>query len=623
MSSNYNQAKGLLPSELMPVYKNHQALPIEGSKESLKELLDDYVYPNPYECNVYSGTAPYDGAEYYIPELGLAEGVLWHIKYFPGYTATGGSIMVAYAADSTHPAMQRVGTTSAWGEWFNMANAADYTHPSYAALTGVPTSDQSPAFGGSFNITQPVTDDTGHVTKLTSRKVTIPATTMGAATADADGKTGLVPAPGAGEQAKFLRGDGEWATPTPQSLGFGVAICDTEAATMAKVATLSGYNLVANGIVVVKFTYAVPASATLNINGKGAKAIYNRNAVIEDGVILAGDLVTFVYNGNNYHITTIDRISNTTSLMNNTTRGSLGWTSVTVANSQLVTANTIAFWDGRYNDNASNLAYCIKGAFGDIVTENKATFNAVSATNVKTSVVNPSTTTVYYPTFVDTNNSSATAEAVKTNAGIRNTVLIGTTSVEGTSAINLGNGKAKGTDGNQTGHLVLYGNNTGYTRLMAAGSTSNFNVYIPAEAGTLKIDRYKDYELLSPKAYNSDYSNWIGWGLPSNTATGNKYDICVVGEDEKLLYHGVLTLGSGTVDNTIVWDEEPNDFSLLSTYAQGMSWGLLFWKGPLTVTGPSVTLETGDIATLVIPSIKSMLDAVACWAKYKIYAKKI
>lgn len=37
---------------------------------------------------------------------------------------------------------------------------------------------------------------------------------MSAATADAAGKAGLVPAPAAGKQSSFLRGDGTWATPT-------------------------------------------------------------------------------------------------------------------------------------------------------------------------------------------------------------------------------------------------------------------------------------------------------------------------------------------------------------------------------------------------------------------------
>ena len=116
MSSIFEETGGLLPSELMPVYKNHQALPISGSNESLKELLDNYAYPNPYECSVYSGTAPADGVKYYIPDLGLAEGVLWHIKYFPG-DAAGGATMIAHPASTEYGIMTRVASVSGWNDW--------------------------------------------------------------------------------------------------------------------------------------------------------------------------------------------------------------------------------------------------------------------------------------------------------------------------------------------------------------------------------------------------------------------------------------------------------------------------------------------------------------------------
>lgn len=55
------------------------------------------------------------------------------------------------------------------------ANA--YTHPSYTARTGVPTANQTPAFGGTFSVTQPVSDGTGHITAMTSRTITIPNAT--------------------------------------------------------------------------------------------------------------------------------------------------------------------------------------------------------------------------------------------------------------------------------------------------------------------------------------------------------------------------------------------------------------------------------------------------------------
>jgi hypothetical protein len=89
-------------------------------------------------------------------------------------------------------------------------------------------------------------------------------------------------------------------TYTPQSLGFGYGICETAATTAAKIATLPEYTLVKNGIVAVKFTNAVPANATLNINGKGAKPIFYRGSAIVAGVINAGDVATFIYDGTNY-----------------------------------------------------------------------------------------------------------------------------------------------------------------------------------------------------------------------------------------------------------------------------------------------------------------------------------
>lgn len=87
---------------------------------------------------------------------------------------------------------------------------------------------------------------------------------------------------------------------TPHSLGFGYGICETAASTTAKTATLTSYALFKNGIVSIKFTNAVPANATLNINSKGAKPIFYRGSAIVAGVINAGDVVTFIYDGTNY-----------------------------------------------------------------------------------------------------------------------------------------------------------------------------------------------------------------------------------------------------------------------------------------------------------------------------------
>lgn len=90
------------------------------------------------------------------------------------------------------------------------------------------------------------------------------------------------------------------------SLGQGYGTCSTAAATAAKEVTLSSYALTTGGIVAVKFTYDVPANATMNINDKGAKSIYYKGAKITAGVLKAGDIGVFIYSSY-YHLLAIDK----------------------------------------------------------------------------------------------------------------------------------------------------------------------------------------------------------------------------------------------------------------------------------------------------------------------------
>ena len=69
-----------------------------------------------------------------------------------------------------------------------------YTHPSYTARTGVPTANAAPAFGGTFSVTQPKSDTTGHITEMNTKTITIPsstATTSAAGLMSASDKTKL------------------------------------------------------------------------------------------------------------------------------------------------------------------------------------------------------------------------------------------------------------------------------------------------------------------------------------------------------------------------------------------------------------------------------------------------
>ena len=97
-------------------------------------------------------------------------------------------------------------------------------------------------------------------------------------------------------------------TYTNATLGQGYGTCSTAESTTAKVVTLSSYALTTGGVVAVKFTNAVPAKATMNINSKGAKNIYYRGGAITSGVISAGDIATFIYDGTQYQLLTVDTV---------------------------------------------------------------------------------------------------------------------------------------------------------------------------------------------------------------------------------------------------------------------------------------------------------------------------
>ncbi len=81
---------------------------------------------------------------------------------------------------------------------------------------------------------------------------------MTAATASAAGKAGLVPAPAAGAQAKYLRGDGTWQTPPDTNTTYGAATATTAGLMSANdKSKLDGIAAGAN-----KFTYTLPAASS-------------------------------------------------------------------------------------------------------------------------------------------------------------------------------------------------------------------------------------------------------------------------------------------------------------------------------------------------------------------------
>lgn len=91
------------------------------------------------------------------------------------------------------------------------------------------------------------------------------------------------------------------------SLGFGYGTSDTEEATLEKAVSIPGYTAAYCGIISVRFTNAVPANSTININNTGARIMRYHQLPLTDGLIRAGDMATFVNGGTVYHLIAIDR----------------------------------------------------------------------------------------------------------------------------------------------------------------------------------------------------------------------------------------------------------------------------------------------------------------------------
>lgn len=258
--------------------------------------------------------------------------------------------------------------------------ANNYTHPSYTASTGVPASNQTPSFGGTFQVSQPISDSSGHITSINSRTVTIPSntattsanglmsssdkskldgiaanannyslptassTTLGGvktgtnitnssgtisitkdnvtnalgytpptkdttysvmigATSSAAGSTGLVPAPAAGDQAKFFRADGTWVVPTntTYSAGAGISLSGTTFSNSGVRSVAAGSN--ANQISVN--TNGTTSTITINnvANATAANKLKTGRTIALSGAVIGS--VTFDGSANKTISTTL------------------------------------------------------------------------------------------------------------------------------------------------------------------------------------------------------------------------------------------------------------------------------------------------------------------------------
>lgn len=123
-----------------------------------------------------------------------------------------------------------------------------------------------------------------------------------------DGMSGFVPAPVAGSQNNYLRGDGTWVDITPASLGNGYAVCDTEETDASKLINIDGFKVTIGGILSVRFINPVTTAGTKLLINDVAYPVYYRGEEITEGVIGEDDTATFMFDGTNYNMIAIDKV---------------------------------------------------------------------------------------------------------------------------------------------------------------------------------------------------------------------------------------------------------------------------------------------------------------------------
>jgi hypothetical protein len=111
--------------------------------------------------------------------------------------------------------------------------------------------------------------------------------------------------------------------------------------------------------------------------------------------------------------------------------------------------------------------------------------NADSATQIYTTLTNPTSGTWYAMPFFQTHASGN--KSLRSNNGLEYYSLEGTDSAQGEAMIHIGNSAATGTAGNKRGRIRLYSSSSGYTDFTLTATTGGYTLTLPAATGTVAL----------------------------------------------------------------------------------------------------------------------------------------
>ena len=384
-------------------------------------------------------------------------------------------------------------------------------------------------------------------------------------------------------------------TYTNASLGQGYGTCSTAVGTAAKTASLSSYTLTSGGIVAIKFTNGnTAANPTLNINSKGAKNIFYQGVNVGTDVIQAGDIVTMIYDGTQYHILAIDR----SQTVADKTKAAISFTGTSATKTfDGSTAVAITYTD--VNALKADTKYAGSSTQGGIATQ------AAKTTG---------TLTIGDQTFNGSANVTITAEDLGLSKAMsfRGTSSTAISDGATTSPINISGGSSL-TPAN--GDVVLYENyeyvwtGSAWERLGGDGSYALSSITITGNngltgGGNLSASRTishatKDVSKTDATSAPTTYISDITYDSYGHLATINTYDARAqfvqkidVADDDVVIVNGTnLTASTSTTPKL--------SFSHVKAGTAGSNSG----SAKAAITGETFTLGAGETGYVVIPQI--------------------